>query len=400
MTPEFVALDFETSCSGEASIDYWHHDFRVVSLAASWPVGDTIESAFYEGENAAAYFLARCAQVAVPIVAHNFCFEFGVVQCRFPEIPVLNWLCDTMRLVQVYDGGGDAFVSSLPPSLDDEMDAALAGEEATNEWVGGLSLGNSVQRVLGRPNHKEPAYAYLRSIGVKNGHEGRSLHLLPRDRLEQYNVADTEETVRLYQHLTAYFARIGYDWRLDHQLYLSSARFIVGAQLRGVAVDRTRLATYAQSVSHEIEALGAAFTAKLAAPIHAVERGRLLAAIRKRKTLRGRKKFLRRVRNGSDTATREVRFNVGSNLQLALLFVGQLGMVAHFTTDKGAPSFKSSALSQWGPDGELLKTRRKRQLVMKQAEALLELSEADGRWHPSLKACGTATGRMAGGSAD
>jgi hypothetical protein len=36
-------------------------------------------------------------------------------------------------------------------------------------------------------------------------------------------------------------------------------------------------------------------------------------------------------------------------------------------------------------------------LVLAQIDSLLELSEADGRWHIDLKAAGTVTGRFAGG---
>jgi DNA polymerase I-like protein with 3'-5' exonuclease and polymerase domains len=93
-----------------------------------------------------------------------------------------------------------------------------------------------------------------------------------------------------------------------------------------------------------------------------------------------------------------VRFNVGSNKQLEMLFCGELGMVAQFKTEKDSPSFKSCFLHQWGDGGTILAKRRKRLLVLKQAQALYELSAYDGRWHMDLKACGTATGRFAGGS--
>ena len=93
-----------------------------------------------------------------------------------------------------------------------------------------------------------------------------------------------------------------------------------------------------------------------------------------------------------------VRFNVGSNHQLRMIFVDILKMVPKFLTDKGSPSFKSPALPQWGEGGMLLGKRRKRLLVLKQATNLLILSGYDGRFHLDLKACGTSTGRYAGGT--
>ncbi len=98
-----------------------------------------------------------------------------------------------------------------------------------------------------------------------------------------------------------------------------------------------------------------------------------------------------------DAKAEQFLFNVGSNKQLAALFVGKLKMTPKFVTKTGQPSFKSAFLSQWGEGGDMLKKRRKRLLVLKQCDSLLALSEYDGRWHVDLKACGTTTGRFAGG---
>jgi DNA polymerase I-like protein with 3'-5' exonuclease and polymerase domains len=289
-----------------------------------------------------------------------------------------------------------------PRSLDEQLDRLEAGEEYEEEelrWIGGLGLANAVQRILNLPDHKEEAHQWLRlNVAEARGKLGKYLGRLPRALLERYNVGDTEATLRLYAFLVGHFARLGYDWRLDHTLYFSTVRSVVAAKIRGVRVDREALATYAKQVGREIEEISGSFSARFAVEICAVERGRLLKQIRKRKTLRGRKQFVRRYRMGSGSAVEDVRFNVGSNNQLAALFVSTLGMEPKFKTDKGAPSFRSAVLSQWGSGGEVLKTRRKRMLVLKQAEALLELSAVDGRWHVEIKVAATSTGRLAGGS--
>lgn len=397
--PEYVAIDYETAINGEASIDFWHPDFRVLSMAASWRAADgSIKSEFCKGENETLYFLEKIAHSRVPIVVHNLGFELGVTLCRFPEVHGVVWLADTMRLVQNFDGGGDAFLPVSDPSFDDLLDGIVDVEMSEGDWIGGLSLANSVQRILGRPNHKGEAYRWLRDHGVKAGKEGAHLHLLPPDIFRAYNVADTEETLRLYEHVTAAFARMGHDWRLDHQLYMSSVNFIVRAQIEGIRVDRERLASYCETVAAEVGAIESQFRGRFAGEIRLAERRRQLDAVRKRKTLRGRKSFLRRLKRGAPTAVKDVAFNIGSNKQLATLFVDVMRMVAKFTTDKGQPSFKSAVLGQWGEGGEILKARRKRLLVLTQAKSLLELSALDGRWHLSLKACGVVTGRLAGGS--
>lgn len=399
--PPFVVIDFETELDGVGSTDFWHPGFRVVSMAASWLAADgAVTSEFIEGENACFYFLERLAREQLPLVAHNVQFEMGVARCRFPELR-LPWVADTMRLVQCHDNGGpDAFID-VPASLDDELDAAERGEEGGDEreYIGGLGLAVAVRRVLGEADsHKAEAYQWLRASGVKKGQEGKHLGRLPVDLLRRYNIGDTEATLRLYRFLLDRFAAIGYDWRLDHHLYFSSVRRLVDAKIRGVAVDRESLQAYAETVRVEIAEIGETFRRRYAAEVAAVERRRLLDEVRERKTLRGRKGFLRRYRGGAAAAVKAVRFNVGSNLQLAALFVDHLGMEPKFRTDKGAPSFRSAVLDQWGEGGGLLKKRRKRLLVLKQAESLLELSSVDGRWHLSLKACGTATGRFSGGN--
>jgi hypothetical protein len=115
--PECICADYETELHGVGSTEYWHPDFRVVSAAFSWFTADgEIRSEFVEGEHAVFYFLERVVAADIPLIAHNVPFEMGVTACRFPEIAAKAvWCADTMRLVQVFDNGGDAFAAPLPP---------------------------------------------------------------------------------------------------------------------------------------------------------------------------------------------------------------------------------------------------------------------------------------------
>jgi hypothetical protein len=404
--PPYVVVDFETELAGEGSTEHWHPDFRVVSMAASWlESSGSIRSIFLLGEDVCRDFLEHVATDNLAIIAHNVQFEIGVSISRFPALaPRLNWFADTMRLVQVYDNGGDKFAMEAPLSYDDLLELATETNGDANELkpesTAGLGLAKSVRRILREPDHKRTAYLWLceHVPECKPGREGRFLGRLPPDMLRDYNVGDTEATLRLYRTLVDYFRDIGYDWSLDHQLYFSSVRYIVGAKIRGTRVDREALTTYAQVVKDEIRSIARQFCERFAREIRVVERGRLLVQIQKRKTLRGKRGYLRRLRAGDVGCIDDTRFNVGSNKQLEALFCGVLGIKPKFQTAKGAPSFRSSVLSQWGDGGLMLQKRRKRLIVLKQAEALLELSAYDGRWHVDLKAAGTSTGRFAGGS--
>lgn len=398
--PPFIVVDFETVDDDGPSLEMWRSDFRVISMAASWlDRNGEIKSDFMRGECAVEHFLSRTA--GIRLGAHNIAFEMGVAKCRFPELK-LDWAFDTMRLVQVADNGGDKFALEKPLTLDDQLDALEHDDEEDSkpESIAGLGLVKSLRRVLNQSDHKEPHYKWLRENvdGCKRGREWQFLDRLPPDRLRAYNVGDTEAALKLYVHLVDYFASIGYDWRLDHQLYLSTCRYVVDAKIRGVAVQREALEQYRGDLEREIEGIGRAFSERFSEAIKQVERARLLVEVKKRKTLRGKRGIVSAFRLGKPTVLRSVSFNVGSNKQLASLFVDVLGMRAKFETAKGAPSFRSAVLSQWSSGGEMLKTRRKRMLVLKQCEALLALSAIDGRWHMDLRVAATATGRAAGGT--
>jgi hypothetical protein len=401
--PPYVVLDVETSENGRGSTEFYRPNFRVDSMAVSWYEGDVIKSSFIEGEPLIGDCLKELALRKIPIVAHNAQFEMGVFKCRFPDYKPI-WHADTMRLVQVYDNGGDKGAFEVLKTFDDQLDAIEGADDDAKEkktYLAGLGLVKACYRILNLPDHKTEAHTWIRENvpeWKKGKKEGGFLNFLPKDLLERYNVADTERTLLLYKHITDYFTKINYDWRKDHRLYFSSMHQVVDAKIRGVPIDRTNLETYRQSVEFEISEIGRSFTSDLSNPIAAVERGRLVKRIGKLKTFRGRKRYVARVKRDGGLYDKDLRFNIGSNKQLAALFIDQLGMEAKFKTAKGAPSFRSAVLGSWGEPGERLKTRRKRLLVLKQTEALLELSAFDGRWHVDLKMAATSTGRAAGGS--
>lgn len=405
--PPFVVLDYETEEDGRGSTEFYRPNFRVSSAAFSW-IGEHggIESKYITTEHAVGDYLHSLVQASIPLVVHNCQFEIGVTKMRFPEtFPSCIWHADTMRLVQVFDNGGDPMAFEYVITDDDQLDAIDhdESEKPTGKklvFLSGLGLVKSVRRILRLPNHKLEAHEWLHKNvpECKKGKEGKFLNLLPADMLERYNVGDTEACLKLYQYCTGYFDSIGYKWQFDHQLYMASVHRIVETKIRGVPVDRVALQTYKETVEREIEDIGTAFRSRFLQPILAVERHGLLEQIRRRKTLRGRKRYLRRIRQLSECDASPVRFNVGSNKQLTALFVRELRMSPKFLTDKNNPSFRSAVLGQWGEGGEMLKTRRKRMLVLKQTDALLELSSYDGRFHIDLKACGTSTGRFAGGA--
>lgn len=419
--PPFLVWDVETEENGEASTEFYRPDFLITSAAFAWLDSSGFWKTHYidgpGAEEKIGIYLERCLDQKIPLVVHNQQFEYGCLVCRYPRlVPKLGEVYDTMRLVQNYDNGGGEF-QFMPLSIDEQIDFYLSeldnSSELTNasternienpkqKYIGGLRLKNSGIRLLGIEDHKKKAHEWLRENveGCRKGNEGQFLHLLPADVMREYNIADVITTGRLYLFCTEEFEKINFNWRIDHGLYRSTLERIVQAKIEGVPIKRKELWDSIVALKAEIEGIEQTFRLYLGPEIKRVERSRLVRRITKLKTLRGRKAYLRRLRTlCSGLFEDEIRFNIGSNTQLAALFMGELGMVPRFRTEKGAPAFRSAVLSQWGENGEKLKTRRKRLLVLKQSEALYTLSEFDGKWHCDLKIAACATGRLAGGS--
>lgn len=394
---EAVCFDFETieiqpDGSTRGSTEAYRKNFRVDSAAFTWLENGELKSAFVRGEDAVGHRLHLLGDKQ--LLVFNAQFETLVALCRYPDLK-LNITLDAQRLAQNYDNGGpdDAFETIIIEPENEDDEATTKKRPLT-----GFSLVKCSKRILGEGDHKAEAHEWLRNhAGIKKGQEGANLDKLPHDVLERYNVADTEVTFRLANHCLNYFDEIGYDWRLDHGLYFGTLGYVAKTKQCGVAVNREQLAAYIEQVKKELDQIATDFLTKFAEPIQAVERAKLLEEIRNRKTLRGRKKYLKRIRSDAEKWNDDIAFNVGSNKQLEALFVGVLGMQPTFFTAKEQPSFKSSVLGQWGDGGLMLQKRRKRLIVLKQAEALLELSAVTGRWHLNLRMVGTSSGRMSGG---
>src|SRR4051812_7436464 len=104
--PEFILIDVETVIGDRGSIEFYRPDFRVTSMALSWFESGQVTSKYIEGESAIETELRTLVDAGIPVAAHNWQFELGVIKCRFPHIyPRIKCHCDTMRLVQVYDNG-------------------------------------------------------------------------------------------------------------------------------------------------------------------------------------------------------------------------------------------------------------------------------------------------------
>lgn len=355
-----IALDFETALTtGEPSVQFYRDDFRASSCAFAWRDGDEVRERCCFGEGAIERDLGRLTGAL--FLVYNAQFDTAVYTHRFPSLPAPQWV-DVMRLVQNADNGG-----------------------AT-----GFSLQASVKRWLPIEyhDHKAPYYELIRERGGKRGKEGANLHLLTREELGRYNSRDAVVTLALYERLEQYFKDINHDWTIDHDLYKANVPFLIRAEARGVLVDRHQAKQAVSVFSSEIDGIESKFLNRFSDDIGRIEGQLREKTLSKYRTEKGR----------LGASLEHCKFNIGSTQHLQMLFCGELGMSAKFSTEKGSPSFGKAFLSQWGEGGKMLEKRRGLIISMQQAQALLEESVLDGRYHIRLKAVGTKTSRMAGGS--
>lgn len=402
--PALVSFDVETADSEGASLEYWKSDFRVLSSAFSWRNSNgQLTHLYCEGEHETAECLREVQRRGLKLACHNAQFEAGVLRCRFPWFDRKLLEIDTQRLAQNYDSGGKRYKTEKPTTLEDELKYL---NNKVEEYTG-LSLEACVSRVLPKEwhSHKAPYYDWLRNNGVKRGQEGKHLHLLPPEMLEAYNTADTDVTLVLAEFYLDAFEHMSFNWRFDHYLHMCAIERLVEGKVRGIRVDRARLQSFVDTVKAERAAIKAAFFAHHEREIELIETARRQAWVNAPKTEKGRAKREAQVWDKRE----EWEFNPRSTKQLQELFVGQLGAVPKFWTkpakdrDKDVeyipgPSFRAAHLPTYGEGGAILANYKKRELVQRQAENLLALSEVDGRWHYDLRACGTKTGRYTGGS--
>lgn len=403
--PDIVALDYETIDGRGASFEYFRKDFRILSLSLTWrnEAGD-LESWFSTRQLTIHDKLRWLADNQIPVVVHSFSFEYGVTRALYPDLE-LNWHQDTMRLAALRDGGGDEFsepVFTQEQLIDIEL-GDIDEDDVRKEWA--KKFGNSLEACARRflppqnQDHKQVAHTYLKENHGITKHFGRYLHLLPLSQLRQYNIADTETTLLVYEDCMKFFAETGFNLERDKQLYMMRAKHISEAYIRGVRVDRDKLYTYICEIEAEIAAIEDEFFTTFVTELRQVRkeiyrglRDEMLAL----KTERSRQKRWEAYMSGKYKD--RMSFNLNSTAKhLPMLFVDALGIQPKFHTKTGRPSFKSSHLPQWGRGGEILLKRQKRLLVLKQAVAIYLSAEYDGLLHPAVKAAGTRTNRVSSG---
>ena len=341
-----IALDFETT-----GLDMWAPNARVLSAAFSWREGERIVSRFVQGEHNIRKDLQTLADNNTEVAVYNVAFEGLCLQSRFPDIR-LNIKYDVMRLVQIY---------------------------ANDDTVHSYGLKAAAVRITPDiAGWEKPFETFLTEKKLT----WRDVDQVPFSILRNYNTGDTVATLSLFETITKYLKDIDFKWQFDHTLYMSSARMVIGAQHKGVRVDTEGLDKYIKVLDEEIQATADKFMAE---GQENVQKAIVLL------TAKEQAKFKKKI-------VEPVEFSISKPSHLKTLFVEVMKIVPSHLTPTGEPSFKSEHLPNYGKLGAILSDIGTHRIVRVQAMSLRELADKDGRWHLSLKLCGTNTGRYAGGS--
>jgi hypothetical protein len=356
-----IVIDFETALTnGQPSLEYFREDFRVVSCAFAWSKDGETRTRYVVGESAIRSELKKIVKGKHKVGVHNLTFDGMVAKYRFPEFfERINWYVDTMRLVQLGDNG---------------VGGGVGLQASAKRWLPSLYH-----------DHKAPFHKLIEERG---GEGGGDLHLLTPDELKDYTVLDAVVTLELFKTLTNYFKDLNYDWSLDHVLYRSTCWLVGGAKAEGVLVDRDMAKQNLSKVTLLLAEARDRFFEINAEGISAVKLRLREKALGKYKTLAGQARL-------KDSAW---EFNMGSGQQLAMLFVDHYGIKPTFLTDKGAPSFASSFMAQWGERAAPMTKMGNLEITANQLKAVIELSQQDGRIRPDVRINGTVTGRGAAGA--
>ena len=348
-----VALDYETT-----GLNYWESDFRILSAAFVHTCGNKI---FIEGEDAVKDELTACIEKGYTFVVQNASFEWGCTFFRYGiDLPVH---ADTMRMAQNYG----------PPM-----------KQLGKKKVPTFKLTALVEEYLGVEDFKAKFYNVIKAKGFTN--PGAHLTELSPEEFKEYNIADADYTLQVYEYILRYFEKINHNWHLDHYLYMVKVKRLVKLKARGLLVDREKLASNIKDVDASVDKIDADFVARF--PKECAEITEEIVC-KKWKSEKGRN-----AKRGT------IKFNCGSATQLARLFRDKLNVPIAFYTPGGSPSFKAGHLHTYGDAGKALKGRGSTIVNLSQMHALYALSEKTGRWHPDYQVVRTATGRLAGGAGE
>jgi DNA polymerase I-like protein with 3'-5' exonuclease and polymerase domains len=159
-----------------------------------------------------------------------------------------------------------------------------------------------------------------------------------------------------------------------------------------VLVERELATQHVEIKAQELADLNSKFRSRFMAEIEEIERELTEQCLAIYKSEKGRQDAILRLKENP------IVFNTKSTKHLQRLFIDKLKLQPKFLTPSGAPSFGAKFLFQYGEAGKLLKGKGTLLISKRQGEALIDLSEYDGRWHVSVRTSSTRSGRLSGGN--
>lgn len=238
------------------------------------------------------------------------------------------------------------------------------------------------------------------------------MYLAPEAILGRYCRLDAESTYLLHQHVLMPALRRfpALEEFMQPGRYTHYILQLIHQKLRGIRVDRQKLARHKSALEAEITRLDAEFVSHPLVAPHIKAYNDYQVELRRQKEPKRFKKNGQESRNyvkwlaevgemqrDADAGVRRPEFfNINSGLQKQWLFYECLGNAVVKRTESGQPAVDGDALRAFGEPGRLLIEQNDAVKELGYVEQMLNLSSHDGRIHHGFRIPGTLTGRLSG----
>lgn len=340
---KYVIIDVEADHNH--GLDPWHPEFKLLSLAS-------VVVNKYEGTRSDYYFtdkeeiiahLSPLIEDGYVIAVYNASYEHPVILSQLNiDINKKDLLVDVMRMYQ--------------------YSTKRTGQERS------LKLESAFEEFFDIADYKSEYTTYLVQNNVaRNPKEAhKKVGMLPPDMLGKYNLKDVYVTEEVMYACMGYLGSIGYDWDMDHNVYIHDVCRNTRSYLRGLKMNFEKALQNLQKIKDKQDKI--------------------------------KEEIFETYKDGIDlfmkTYPKKVTsFNIGSTTQLAFFCTDILGLKCEYFTEKGKPSFAKGFLGQWGEFGLLVKEHNKLNGPYRELKKTISLASITGRLHSQVKAGLTSTGR-------
>lgn len=348
---KYVVIDCEADHNW--GLDPWHPEYKLESMAffSIEEQGQNVRKIFTTDKDTMINHLTFFMDNEFTIIVYNLSYEHPVILSQLGiDIGADGRVIDAMRLYQ--------------------YSTARTGKERS------LKLTSAFDEFTGVFNYKRKYLNYFIDKGIaKTEKQAHSrVGSLPEKELEEYNLLDCFVTEEVMWHCIGVLGVMGYNWEMDHEVYIGDVKRNTYSYLRGLKIDFDRAFKSLENIHLKEQ--------RILEDIHTEYKDQI--------------ELFNNTYNFKGIKQKELKLT--STKQLAYFCIEILGITPkHFTKKAGNPSFEKGFLGQWGEFGLLLKDLNKLRAPKNELLKIISIARTTGRLHAQVKAGLTSTGRSKAG---